>query len=522
MLPSDLLLVRRRKDKIRPRYAKPSSETLEIATRLIQAYKSHTGEKKHALKELVRELEEAGYDYRFVRGLSVLLDRRSVFECHVEYDPTDLRRQVFQTVEKWGAPTTPEHRRRIVESVASERGMSVDEVEEALYADLDSELVLKEFNPLSGEELIRDYNVSLTQTLLFNSTQIAFTASGNWQKIFFIVKRLGLIYEVFRREDFRVKIDGPASIFKLTRRYGTALAKLLPTIIANREWRVEAKILWKYNNKIYDFKIWSGRHGGVFGKTTGLDVGFDSVVEQNFSARFRALDSGWRLRREPEPVPAGRYVIIPDFIFEKGEVKVFMEVVGFWTEEYLRRKIKKLRKMDVSMLIAVNENLACEKLERLEKSGKVNIVYYKNKVPLAPIMHHLEDAFQQVKEKQTEFVKNLPVTFLEPVVNYEEFAQRVGVSTDSVRMVLTDKPPEGYVALPNSLVKKDKLKEVGKTLEAQMSGKERLSLPEGTKIIQKEGIRDASNVLKTLGYKIMWHGINPETAEVIKSQKKQT
>jgi predicted nuclease of restriction endonuclease-like RecB superfamily len=516
VLPSELLLVRRRSGRIWPRYAKLSSENLEVAKLLIQAYSRHVGEKKSVLKEFVSELEDTGYDYRFVRGLSVLLDRRSVFKCNVKIDPVDLRRRLFQATGKFGLPTTPEQRSKIVDSVASILKLTAEAAEEALYADLDSELVLTEFNPLSPQSLLKDYNVSLTQTLLFNSTELNFSASGNWQRIFYTVKRLGLIYEAYRRGGFWLKIDGPASLFKLTKRYGTALAKLLPAVIANPEWTVEAKILWKYTNEICDFKIENGRHGGILRKPEPSAVSYDSVVEENFAARFEALDSGWGLRREPEPVPAGRYVIIPDFSFEREGVTVFMEVVGFWTAEYLRRKIEKLKKIDVNMLIAVDEALACEKLAKLKEHAKLNIVYYRNKVPLPPILRYLKEAFQHVKEKQAQFVRSLPVTFEEPVVNYEEFAARIGVSTESVRTALAEKPPQGYVVLPNSLVKKDKLEEIGKALKEKISQTGRLLLPEASKIIDKEGMKDASNVLKALGYKIKWQGISPETAEVTK------
>ena len=522
MLPSELLLVRRRKGRIWPRYAKLSDENLEVVKLLIEAYSRRVGEKKSVLKVFVGGLEDMGYDYRFVRGLSVLLDRRSVFRCNVKVDPVDLRRRLYQATGKFGLPTTPERRSRIIESAASELRLTAEMVEESFYADLDSELVLAEFNPLPPQELLKDYNLSLTQTLLFNSTELNFTASGNWQRIFYTVKRLGMIYEAYRSGGFWVKIDGPASLFKLTRRYGTALAKLLPAIIANKEWTVEAKILWKYTNEICDFKIESRRHGAVLEKPEPSAVSYDSVVEEDFATRFQALKSSWRLRREPEPVPAGRHVIIPDFSFEREDVKVYMEVVGFWTAEYLRRKIEKLKKIDVKMLIVVDETLACERLEKLEKRAKLNIIYYRKKIPLTPILRYLEEAFQPVEEKQTLFVQNLPVTFLESVVNYEEFAARIGVSTESVRTVLTKKPPQGYMVLPNSLVKKDKLKEIGKPLEEQISRTGRLPLSEAVKIIEMEGVKDAFNVLKVLGYKIMWHGISPETAEVIRPETKQT
>jgi len=522
VLPSELLLVRRRKGRIWPRYARLSDENLEVAKLLIDAYSHHVGEKKNVLKVFVSELEDVGYDYRFVRGLSVLLDRRSDFRCNVKVNPIDLRRKLYQATEKLGLPTTPEQRSRIIESAASELKLTAETVEESFYADLDSELVLTEFNPLPPQELLENYNVSLTQTLLFSSTELNFTASGNWQTIFYTVKRLGLIYEAYRSGGFWVKIDGPASLFKLTRRYGTALAKLLPAIIGNPKWTVEAKILWKYTNEICNFKIESSKHSPILKTPKPPVVSYDSVVEENFATRFQALKSDWRLRREPEPVPAGKHVIIPDFSFERQNVKVYMEVVGFWTAEYLRRKIEKLKKIDVKMLIAVDETLACEKLAKLDKRAKLNIVYYRKKIPLTSILRYLKELFQPVAEKQASFVKNLAVTFLEPIVKYEEFAARIGVSTESVRTALTEKPPQGYIVLPNSLVKKDKLKEIGKTVKEEMSRTGRLPLPEAVKIIETEGVEDVSNVLKALGYKIVWRGISPETAEVIKPENKQT
>ena len=114
--------------------------------------------------------------------------------------------------------------------------ISTQEAENAMYADLESELILQNFDPPTPQELLDKYNLGLAQTLLFDSTELKFTVSGNWQQIFFKAKRLGLIYEAYKTDQFWVKIDGPASLFKLTRRYGTAIAKLLPAIIASPKW----------------------------------------------------------------------------------------------------------------------------------------------------------------------------------------------------------------------------------------------------------------------------------------------
>jgi predicted nuclease of restriction endonuclease-like RecB superfamily len=522
MLPSDLLVVSKRKGAIWPRYAKLANDNLEVATSLIEAYKRHVGEKKSVLKEFVGELEDRGYEYRFVRGLSFLLDKRSIFKCLCQVNPVDVRRRAYQATGKFGLPTTQEQRERIIEIVASEIKVDGGAVERFLYADLDSELVLEKFDPLLPEELLEEYNLSLTQTLLFDSTELNFTASGNWQRIFYAVKRFGLIYEANRNGRFWVKIDGPASLFKLTRRYGTAIAKLLPVIMANPEWTVEAKILWKYTNEICDFKIESWKHRAILKKPQLSAVSYDSAVEEDFAAHFQALKSGWNLRREPEPVLAGKQVIIPDFSLEREGIKVYMEVVGFWTTEYLLRKIEKLKKVDVSMLVAVNEALACEKLASLRKHVQLNVIYYQDRIPLAPILRYLEEAFREVKATQKGLVKDLPIVFTEPVVTFEEFAARIGVSVEAVKTALTERPPQDYVVLPNSLVRKERLQEIEKRIDAHLSQTGRLQLTDALSIFEAEGVSDATSALENLGYRIRWRGISAEKAEVLKPQKSPT
>jgi hypothetical protein len=195
---------------------------------------------------------------------------------------------------------------------------------------------------------------------------------------------------------------------------------------------------------------------------------------------------------------------------------VFIEIVGFWTLEYLLRKIEKLKKVDANMLVAVNKNLACEKLADLEKIAPINIIYYHDKIPLAPVLRYLEQAFLVVQSTQENFLKTLPVTFTEAVVNYEEFAARIGVSTDVVKAALTEKPPEGYTAMPNGLVRKDKLEQIRKRIEEQLSLTGRLHLSDAIRLIETEGILDAAKSLETFGYKIIWHGIDIEKAEVTK------
>ncbi len=67
------------------------------------------------------------------------------------------------------------------------------------------------------------------------------------------------------------------------------------------------------------------------GKTRGYDIS----VEGAFLG-VPPLSHGVGVMREPERLEAG-HVDVPDFSFEKDTMTVFLEIVGFWTEEYLRR-----------------------------------------------------------------------------------------------------------------------------------------------------------------------------------------
>jgi len=77
MLPSELLVARRYRDSIRPAYAKLDEENLRFGRTLIGLFESSRGRKRKELWESITELEGTSRsDYRYVRGLATLLDRR--------------------------------------------------------------------------------------------------------------------------------------------------------------------------------------------------------------------------------------------------------------------------------------------------------------------------------------------------------------------------------------------------------------------------------------------------------------
>ncbi|MDA4135879.1 MAG: DUF790 family protein [Thaumarchaeota archaeon] len=540
MLPSNLLRARISRGTIRPLYVSLDADTLALAERVMGAYRDGVGKKKGALLERLKEIESEEPDFKLVRGLSMLLDRRSVFEVESPLNPAAVRRAVFREASRVRASSALE-RSRVLQKVSLDFGVSPQPLEDALFSDMDDELMLRGFQPFpDADALLKYYNLSLAQTLLFKSLRVEFSASGNWKNIFRDVKRLGLIYSVEKEKDegtegwFKVSLDGPLSLFKMTERYGTSIAKLLPQITAADAWTIKAEILAKSRGgKVYNFEADSRELKDIIGadaRTTSGAVGgrpqrpaantlYDSSTEEKFARSFLSYGTGWTLKREPEPLVAGTHVLIPDFSFEKDGMKVYLEVVGFWTPSYLDRKIGKLDLVSgVDMIIAADESLACSKLERLKR--KALVIYYKRNVPLKQIIDHLREREGSVVGRQVDELKKEgtweAITLKGDVVSIEEMAHQRGVAVASARIALRDFKPEGYVRVGDRFISRAKLDEI----DEKLRGVERLTDALG--LIEASGVKeDVNRVLDALGYTSTWDDLDMDKVRISKTAEKR-
>ena len=514
MLPSELLVTRVSKGYVWPAYAKFDEANLDLAAALAKIYEKSLGRRWEEISEEVKEYEEIGFDYRFVRGLVTLLERRSLFEVKAGVDPRTVRRLAFQEANK--SPVVDENARvQIMSKIAEELAIPVEEAEESLYCDLDERRILKEFRPISPKDLLREYNLSIAQTLLFKSTSLEFTAKGNWKGIFQRIKLLGLMFSAEMRADgLWVTADGPLSFFKMTERYGTSLAKLLPEVVRAETWRIRANIIREgaAGKRVLLFELNSRVEGDLLGSAQPEKELFDSFVEERFSRRFRALNIGWTLTREPEPLTVGRGVFFPDFIFRKGGAKAYLEIVGFWTPEYLDRKIKKLQQLSqVDIMIAVDENLACSKLQQLEG----NVIYYKRNVPLKPIVDFLRKIEDVQLTKQTKGIKEMEIKLEGESIEIPEIANTLGVSEEAVRRALAERGTPGYRLIGNVLISEAKLSKI----DSALFSLQEKTLPKAMELIEEENLKNADQIIRALGYEVHWQGMDMGKATITKARQ---
>jgi len=495
VLTKDLLRVSRAGGGYHPQFV--DEDRADLAARVIGIYQGHVGESRQRLETALTDLERESDDFKLVRGLAKLLDRETTVETRAAVEPRRVRRVAFEAAEDVGVVTEAERERALAS--ASERvDASTDEIDDSLYADLEHRQVLTAVDARwSPEQLLAQYDLSLAQTALFDATEVR-VRSSDPKALVVAVKRLRLMYEIHRTDDGReVVVTGPTALFRASRRYGTRFARLLRTVAKADDWDLRATVDDRGTERQLHLETGDVTVPGVEPVT---EVTYDSGVEADFATRFQSLDTDWRLHREPEPLAAGEHVVIPDFAFEyeHAAFTVFFEIVGFWTPEYVRKKLDRLAALeDVEMVVAVDESLGVG--EELAAQDH-RVVTYSNGVRIKDVRTVLRRYERDLTARAAE---ELPAE-LRPdadVVTLTEIAEEHGVSEDA----LVEKSFPGHERVGRTLVRPTVLEAVAERVDAGDD------LATVETVLEEYGIDDASAVLSRLGYRVEWTGLSGGT-----------
>jgi predicted nuclease of restriction endonuclease-like RecB superfamily len=497
MLTKDLLRVSRAGGSYHPQFV--SDDQRSLAARVIGTYQGHVDEQRGTLEEALTSIERESDDFKLVRGFAKLLEREATFETQAPVEPERARKAVFETAETVGVVTEDE-RTEALSRVADSFSVTADAFDTSLYADLESRQIMTAFDSRWGpDDLLAQYNLSLAQTALFDATGIR-VRSSDPKTLVSAVKRLRLMYEIRREDEGRTAyITGPDALFRRSRRYGTRFARLLRTVARAPEWHLEATIDDSGTERNMTLT-----HGEVSVPEVEpvTEMTFDSGVEADFAARFSSLDLDWGLVREPEPLAAGAHVVIPDFAFDwqpgGAHFRVFFEIMGFWTPEYVEKKLSRLADLeDVELLVAVDESLGVgEQIEALDHRA---IPYSKN-VRVKDVRDVLRLYEADIVERST---ADLPdeLTPDADVVTLTDLAADLGVSETAIE----NKTVPEHERIGRTLVRPAVLERIGERLEPGMS------LSDVEAVLDNEGINDTSAALSALGYRVEWDGLSGGT-----------
>nr|WP_264475300.1 DUF790 family protein [Halorubellus salinus] len=513
-MTKDLLRVSRRGGGYQPVFA--DRESRPLAARVVGTFQGHVDGTRGDLDGALRTLEGDAEDFKLVRGLAKCCEHAARFETRAPVTPSSARRAAFVAAEELDGVVTPAERERALDRAADSLAVDVDDVDASLFADLEERQVLASFDaPWDPDGLLAQYNLSLAQTALFDAVEVR-VRSSDPKALVSAVKRLRLMYEIRQPEDERasgpetasdreVVVTGPDALFSRSRRYGTRFARLLRTVAKASEWRLEATI--DDHGTERELVLSDDDPVRVPDADPVAAVEFDSGVEADFAARFEGLDLDWALSREPEPLATGYRVMIPDFAFDYApggdpdagpDFRVFFEVMGFWTPEYVEKKLGQLADVeDVEMVVAVDESLGVgEEVAATDAA----VVPYSGTV-------RVKDVVDVLREYETDLVADaaaaLPgsLTPADDVVTLAALAEREGVSEDALADVAF---PE-HELVGRTLVRPAVLEDVDGELADGMA------YADAETVLDEYGLDDASAALSALGYRVEWTGLSGGT-----------
>lgn len=301
-----------------------------------------------------------------------VLDRLSQDQAQSAVPPRTIRAAVFREA------TCTTSRTAAIEAAASKLGVSEQVMMDCLFSDLIDERTLTPTAPTSPEQLALRCNAELIAQLLSRALRVRLEARGKVRAVVRHAKLTGLLCQATpgtEKDEVSLEISGPFALFRHTRIYARALASLVPRLSWCHSFRLEAECVLGSRN-LGRLVL---RSGDPIFPAREL-APFDSRTEERFAKAFGKLAPDWDIVREPVAIEAGPSLIFPDFELRHratGE-RWLLEIVGYWTPEYVQKKLAALRTANVDRLVVCIDEDRCCTDATLELSGQ--IVRYRRKV----------------------------------------------------------------------------------------------------------------------------------------------
>ena len=378
----------------------------------------------------------------------------------------------------------------------------------------------------------------------------------------------------------------------MSERYGNSFAKLFPTLLRSKGWSLKAGILYKsYQGKrILEFTLDDseeafkptpeadgyaetflsgsqieeeqeeyetgdeetgkeeiGREGTEFTekKSGALEVDTETeAYDSNLEKMFGSLSLGsWKIKREPTILKAGKYAFVPDFVLQRDGMKVYLEIVGFWTPEYLKKKVEKLKEVEEPVILLIDRKLKCSEKDFPAQE----VIFFDRKIPANEVMQVLRKYEGQKLSEDLSKTQEMEIPLSGELVNLEKIAAEKGIMLDALKEVIADRLAKArengesgeakgseeaeveeaqqkigkseklgnYMLLGNYMVHRRLLEKIGLELEKPGALE---TYADAIRIFEGFGL-DRSlyyPVLEHLGYKVIWTGLSEEDARVRK------
>jgi predicted nuclease of restriction endonuclease-like RecB superfamily len=303
-----------------------------------------------------------------------------------------VRQTLFALASTHGAP-----RDVIVAEAARRLGAASEEVERALFADLRSEQRVGPVPPALREGgLSEQVNLAMVAGLLGRARVVRITTPGESKSLVRQARRSGLLCLVERRaaaappehrQRTSLHISGPFALFRQTRIYGRALAALMTSVASLPSFELRAECQLSNGGELVSLRVRSGDPLPALAEPRLAE----RRVEQELARALAKFARDWEVIREPEPLRLGEQLVFPDFELRHRhapERRWLLEIVGFWTGDYLASQLARLEAHGISnLLLCIDEQRGCG-----EDGAPVSaaVVAYRGRIDARALLARLE------------------------------------------------------------------------------------------------------------------------------------
>jgi predicted nuclease of restriction endonuclease-like RecB superfamily len=357
MVPEDLIRFSLQGEEVVPHYLLERDHPW-LRT-LLELYHRYEGRTRRELAERMAEPLGGRAPQEKVKVAAHVLDRIWRFESAAEIAPRKARAALF------GAAAGAGDRAEALREACAALGVAAPALERSLFADLpDEKIVTPPPVEPSPATLAQRANLALVSGMLRRADCVRIEAEGNVRPIFRLAKLRGLLCALHAEEGKKeqLEISGPFALFRRTLVYGRALATLVPAMAWCGHAVLRASCLLGPNGSSRTLVVRAG--DPLF--PSAEPKAFDSRLERVFATDFARLAPDWDVVREPRPLRAGGTLVFPDFELVHRldpRRRWLLEIVGFWTPDYIEKKLAALRDIGASeaprLILCLDEERNC-------------------------------------------------------------------------------------------------------------------------------------------------------------------
>lgn len=347
---------------------------------------------------------------------SFIKEKSSTSLSIINMDATQFRELVYDHINSKGDGfVSIAEREKTIVALENEIGIPNNSLETLLYLDLDSEKVLTKTEKVDPVHLIRYHNYDIIETTLSFSIdlQLRLKSLPGYlaKKLVYFSKKNYVFSDIVLEDDgYRITIQPPLEMFREKGGWGRNIANVatyILRVLLREEIPFQLNAIVEPRNRKALFLLDSKDLPSLpTFRSKEEDLVFrpaiDSKVEDQFLKSWRNYH-GWKAVPEPEALIVGKKMYVPDFILERGEKVIYLEIVGFYTSKYIQKKksqMSELKKIGVPIIYLIDENIQSN---FVDLRGIQILTYSGTKIPNQDLVRLLEKEYSDFEERLPKF-----------------------------------------------------------------------------------------------------------------------